>query len=130
MDESTEQIINTINNLSYDKKKEIYSRTFSLGIINNRKNNSVDDEMILFSLVSLTYMKLKEKNPYTKPIDILLKIMKPNLEDKHFRNTLESLSILIEDLCYGCNTASSCGLKNSNEIINKIKELLTEWTPF
>ena len=43
---------------------------------------------------------------------------------------LENLSILIEDFSYDCTEIDSCGLKTSQEIVNKIKEILNTWIPF
>lgn len=110
---------------SFSRKEKVlfYSKNFSLGYIDN-----MDDKFILISLVSLTYLKLNKKSPIT-PLEVLLKITKAE-EGTYFYEFLENLAIIVEDFSYGLTTASNCGLKSSEEIINKIKELLSKWIPF
>lgn len=115
-----------IDSLSYQDKKEVYSKTFSTDYIGGEK---LDDKLILISLITLTYFKLREKNPKVTPIEILEKITKEP-KGTHFYKVLENLSIMVEDLSYGHKIANSCGLKTSQEIINKIKELVETWIPF
>lgn len=121
MEEST---IN-LNNLSYNDKKELYDRLFSLGVF-----NEINDRLVLISLVSLTYLKLKEKNPKLTPLELLKSITKQPEDNSFFYNTLEALSIIVEDFTYSKQIPDACGLKTSQEIINKIKEILNSWTPF
>lgn len=115
-----------ISKFSYDEKKLLYDKVFSIGVF----GDNIDDTVILFSLISLTYIKIKVKNPKIKVIDILNQITKNKEKDLYFSQMLETLSILIEDMSYESKSANNCGLKTSNEIINKIKELLYTWTPF
>jgi len=118
----------SLKNLSYEEKKNVYNDLFSLGFFNRSQN--VNDKLILISLVSLTYLKMRQKNPKIKAIDILKSITKQQEDNSSFYNMLEALSIIVEDHSYECNTADNCGLKSSQEIINKIKEILDSWTPF
>jgi hypothetical protein len=120
------ELVNEINSFSYKDKKELYSQLFSTGYMGG---DALDDKLVLVSLISLTYLKLKEKNNAVTPIQILEKITKEPKGTLMYQ-TLEALSILVEDLSYGHKTASSCGLKSSEEIINKIKELINTWIPF
>lgn len=117
-----------INNLTYEEKKNLYMKIFSIG--NFYKTPSLDEKMVLVSLVSLVYIKTKEKKSDIIPLDILVQITKATKDDSAFYNMLESLSILVEDFCYDTKVASSCGLKDSKEIIKKIKEILNSWIPF
>ena len=120
-------ISDEINSLSYEEKLKVYTKCFSIG---NFLSKDVNERLILLSLLSLTYFKLKEKDKNIKPIDVLIKITNGKKDDTFFYQMLESLSILVEDFGYSCNKADSCGLKNSQEIINKIKEILNTWIPF
>ena len=122
-----EQAIQIIDKLDYIEKQRVYSRLFGLGCIGGE---NLDDKLVLISLVAITHLKIKEKNPKITPLEILEKITGEPKGQSFFYKVLENLSILVEDLCYGHNTASSCGLKSSQEIINKIKETLNTWTPF
>lgn len=117
-----------LSNISFEEKKDIYDQLFSLGVLNDAK--SVNDKLILISLVSLTYIKLKEKNPKITPLEILLSITKQKADGSFYYNFLESVAILVEDFSFLCNDADNCGLKSSKEIVNKIKEILDSWTPF
>lgn len=114
-------------NLTYEGRKELYTKTFSFG---NFLTRNVNDKLILISLLSLTYIKMKEKTPSITVIDILKSITKQKADNSGFYNMLESLAIIVEDYCYDCTAADSCGLKTSSEIINKIKEILNQWIPF
>lgn len=114
--------------LSYEDKKKIYTNLFSIG--NFLECRSLNDRLILISLISLVYLKNKEKNDKITVLEILLKITNQKVDNSGFYNMLEGLSILVEDWCYEIKEADSCGLKTSQDIINKIKEILNSWIPF
>lgn len=120
--QSPEQDINV------ESRRKYYMTNFSLGTIGNL--NNVNDKLILLSLLSLTYIKMLEKNPKITVLDILLNITKQKPDNSIFYQMLENLSFIVEDLCYNCKTADSCGLNSSKEIIDKIKEILNTWIPF
>lgn len=117
-----------MDKMDYFEKKEIFEKYYSLGALNGITN--VNDKLILISLVSLTYLKMKEKDSQITPIAILMKIMNQSKDGSAFYQMLEGLGIIVEDLSYSCNTADACGLKTSQEIINKIKDILNTWLPF
>lgn len=108
----------------YVEKSNLYRDNFSLGYL----GKNVNDKLVLVSLVSLVYIKTKAKNKNVKPIDILLKIRGKN-KIPHL-SMLESLSVLVEDFAYDCTEADKCGMKSSDEVVKKIKELLSVWVPF
>jgi hypothetical protein len=116
-----------VQKLSYSEKQAFYQRTFSVGYIGGIKLN---ERLVLISLIAFAYKKLKEKDATTTPLKILLKITGPIETSSAFYQTLESLSILVEDFLYGVEEVDSCGLKNAKEITTKIKELLETWLPF
>ena len=119
--------IHEIDKLEYADKKEAYIKLFTIGTFGS---NNVNDKLILISLISLTYMKMKEKNPDITPLQILLKIVRQKKDKSAFYQFLESLSIIVEDFTYNCDTADPCGLESSQEIINRIKQILDSWMPF
>ena len=112
--------------LTYEQRRDLHVRYFSLGSIGKNLN----DKLILISLLSLTYMKMKVKKPDITLLDILKSITKQAPDNSSFYQMLESLSIVVEDYSYGCSEADSCGLNSSQDIINKIKEILSSWLPF
>jgi len=112
--------------LTYEERRNLYINSFSLGSI----GKSINDKLILISLLSLTYIKMKAKKSDVTVLDILKSITKQTPDDSSFYQMLESLSIIVEDYCYACSEADACGLNSSQEIINKIKEILNSWVPF
>lgn len=115
-------------NLNYDDKSRLFARCFGFGTIESIKLN---DKLILISLIAFAHSKLKIKDPKLTILDLLLQITKITKDrNKNFYTALENLSIFIEDLTYGSNEFDSCGLDNSKDIINKIRELLQSWLPF
>lgn len=127
MKNNTAEIALIINSLEYKDKRDIFEKCFSIG---NFGTQNVNDILILLSLVSLTFLKLKEKDPNVTPLSILTKITNQRQDNSEYYKLLESLSILVEDLTYNCTKADNCGLNNSQEIITKIKEILNTWLPF
>lgn len=119
-------VLESFNSLTYEEKKMFYNRTFSLG----RVGDNLDDLMILLSLTTLTYQQLRKKNPGVTPLSVLKKITSQEEDNSYFYKVLEHLSIISEDLANCYDKVSSCGLKDSSEILTKIKNLLNTWTPF
>ncbi len=112
--------------LTYDQKRDLYIKSFSFGSI----GKNVNDKLILISLLSVTYMKMKVKKPDITVLDILKSITKQAPDNSSFYQLLESLSIVVEDYSYGCIEADTCGVSTSQEIIEKIKQILNQWVPF
>lgn len=120
-------VILQIDNLSYIGKKDVYQKVFSLGNLNS---DDMNDKLVLISLTALTYQKMLEKDSTITPLKILMKITNQQADNSHFYQFLEGLSILVEDFSYGVKKIDPCGMKSSQEIINKIKEILNTWMPF
>lgn len=120
--------ISLLQSLDYTDKKDVYGKVFSLGTLNGI--SSINDKLILISILSLLYLKMREKNPEVTPLRILMQIMKQPKDNSAMYLMLEGLSVVVEDMCYGCTTADACGLKTSQEITSKIKEILDTWLPF
>lgn len=125
--ESAKDIISKINKLSYKDKFDVYQSCFSMGYVCTKDMN---DRLVLISLVSLTYQKMKEKDKSITPLALLLKITGEKDTNSSFYSFLEALSIIVEDISFGIEKIDACGMKTSNEIIKKIKELLNTWIPF
>lgn len=116
------------HDITYEEKKELYNELFSVGTFTEAK--TLNDKLILISLVSYAYLQLKKKDNRVTPLKILVQITGNKADDSFFYAMLEALSILVEDFCYFTDEADSCGLKTSAEIINKIKKILDSWLPF
>jgi hypothetical protein len=121
------EIIETIADLEYKDKSHIFSNLYSFGTLSSA---NVEDKLMLISLVSVVFLNMRKKNSNITPLEILLKITQEKDKKSAFYKSLEVLSLLVEELTYGCTKANTYGFKTSNEIINKIKELLSSWIPF
>lgn len=125
--DSTNNIINTLQNMNYEEKADVYSYIYSLGTFSS---DTVNDKIILVSLISLLYIKMKTKNSKVTPLQIILKITGQKPDNSIYYQMLETLAIIVEEFSFNCKTASPYGLKTSKEIINKINEILSAWIPF
>lgn len=124
---AVELAVDSLDSLEYVDKLAAYNRVFSLGNLNS---DAMNDKLVLISLVALTTQKMKEKDSTITPLKILMKITNQIKDNSAFYQFLEALSILVEDISYGCKTIDPCGMKTSQEIIKKIKEILDTWIPF
>lgn len=120
-------VVTSLEKLEYVDKLNAYQRVFSLGSF---ASSDLSDKLVLFSLIALVTQKMREKDSQETPLRILMKITGQIQDNSSFYQFLEALSIIVEDLMYGTTKFDSCGLKNSQEIINKIKEILNTWVPF
>lgn len=125
--ELVDDVHKTLNNLDYYDKHSVYQKVFSLG---NLASDDMNEKLVLISLVALVTQKMREKDPTNNPLKILMQITGQIKDNSFFYQFLESLSIIVEDFMYGCKKFDPCGLKSSQEIINRIKEILSTWVPF
>lgn len=117
-----------LGELSFEEKQRIYTVVYGFGSI---ASIDITDKLVLISLIGLSVSKLKEKNPEMTTLKFLEALTKKTKkEDEQFYNFLENLAILVDDLSYATEKFDSCGMKSSQEIINKIKEILETWLPF
>lgn len=120
-------IIPVIRNASFDDRRKIFQNTFSTGYLGSIKLN---DRLVLISLISLVYQKLHAQDSLITPLKVILKITGQVEDNSAYFYYLESLAIIVEDFSSGITEIDPCGFKTSQEIINKIKELLNSWLPF
>lgn len=119
-------MLDKLNNLDYKEKSQVYAQLFSTGFL----SSDLNEKLVLISLVSLAWHKLKQNNEQLTPLDILLQLTGETQSNASFYQFLESISIIVVDLSYGCTKFDSCGLTSSQEVLNKIKEILSKWLPF
>jgi len=116
-----------LDKLNYEQKSALHNKVFSLGALFSHELN---DKLILISLVALVTQQMRKKDKNITPLKVLMSITQQKEDNTAFYQFLESLSILVDDLCYGSDKIDPCGFKTSQEIINKIKEILSTWLPF
>lgn len=121
------EINEAISKLSYREKEDLFSTHLSLGTFSS---DTVNDKLVLISLVSILYIKLKEKDSSVTPLKILLKITGQKEDDSGLYQLLETISLLVNEFSYQCKRADTFGLSSSKQIVNKIKEILSAWIPF
>lgn len=115
-----------ISNLEYKEKLLLFKRCFGI----SNFGPDLNDTLILISLVALVTSKMRDKDPEVTPLKVLIKITNVYDRTSAVYQMLENLSILVEDLTYNQIKIDNCGLKTSQEIINKIKTILDQWLPF
>jgi len=125
--EALSSAICTLDKMEYTDKLNVFNRVFSLG---NLDTVDLNEKLVLISLTALVTQKMKEKDATVTPLRVLMKITGQIKDNSSFYQFLESLSIMVEDLSYGCTKIDPCGFTNSQDIINKIKEILNTWLPF
>lgn len=119
--------VSSLEKLEYIDKLNAYQRVFSIGSF---ASDDMNEKLVLLSLVALVTQKMREKDSQETPLKILMKITGQVQDNSVFYQFLEALSIIVEDLMYGTKKIDSCGLTTSQEIINRIKEILNTWLPF
>ena len=122
-----EEIIQIVQSLSLEDRRAIYGKIYSL---DNLSSDDLNEKLVLISLVSLTYQKMREKEPTITVMKILTSITGQIKDNSAYYQFLESLAILVDDFSYGSKKIDACGMKTSAEIINRIKEILNTWMPF
>lgn len=125
--EKNDSIVTDLGHLEYTDKLNVYQRVFSLG---NFSSDELNEKLVLFSLVALVTRQMRQKDSEITPLKILMQITGQIKDNSVFYQFLEALSIIVEDLMYETKKIDSCGLKTSQEIINRIKEILNTWLPF
>ena len=101
--------------------KELYNDNFTLSYL----GEDINTKFALISLISYLQYKLKNKNPNITHYQIIKQIIKDQVPEKF----IIGLSIMCEDLSYGCSEFPTFGLSDK-EIPNKIKEILQKYLPF
>lgn len=121
--------IDVLNNLNYTERLYVYQKKFGLGIFGS---DELNEKLVLISLIALITKKLREKknDPNIPPLTVLQQLTGQRKDNSAFYNYLESLSIVVDDITYGCTKIDSCGVKTTPEILTKIKNILSAWLPF
>lgn len=115
--------IEMMNNLTYEEKKALYGRHFSLGSL----STDISNKLALVSLICfLTNAKQKQEPSYTT-YKMIQAVTKKNPLPIDY---VETLSIICDDYMYMCDTFPTFGLKTVKEMIDKLNEIISTWLPF
>lgn len=110
-----------MSEISYKSLRNLYSEYFSLGHL----NTDINSKFALISLICYITNKLKSKNPDVTYYQVIYKLASTLIREE----TIKGLSIMCEDFSYGCTEFPTFGIKDK-DIPAKIKEILSNWTPF
>lgn len=109
----------------YKELSEVYEEYFSL----NYLSLPINEKFILINLLGLLTVTARKKNNDVKTIDVLNKILSNNLTN-YDTKFLMGLSIVVDDFIVYTTNFDNCGLKSSQEIIDKIISFLNLYLPF
>ena len=98
----------------------------------------LNDKLKLINLVCYVTIRMREKDPKMRPIDVLTSITGLNIIDPtdnvkeqiQYAIYLKGLSILCDDLLYNVVIVDHLGYSSSDEIVQEILRLINQWMPF
>ena len=116
--------MNNLENISFDKLKQVYSKFFTLGYL----NTNLSDKLACIALTCYITNEVRKKGKNVTCYDVLLKVGGDfsNTEKQTF---LKSLGAICEDLMYGCKTFLDFGIP-PKEMPKQLKNLLDKYCPF
>lgn len=116
--------MNNLENISFDKLKQVYSKFFTLGYL----NTNLSDKLACIALTCYITNEVKKKNKKITCYDILLKI-KSDSGDVEKNTFLKSLGVICDDFMYGCEVFPTFGV-TPKEMPKQLKILLDKYCPF
>lgn len=116
-----------INELTYDERNVLFSRLYFLGTNNNK---SFDEKIELITLISYLTFKLQEKDPTTyHSSKVVLEKILP--EPMQYELLIDHYSCFCDELLSGVKEFKNPGdYKSSKGLIERVKQLVEQWTPF
>lgn len=125
---------NMFKELSYEMKKTLFITAFSSGRMSTGK---FEDKIELIKLLCYLTYEASQREPFTyqSSLQVLEKILNTKInkevESNGFDAYLVGLSILCDDLIYGCDGVpqpENC--TGGNDAGKKIKSLIDQWQAF
>lgn len=129
---TTKNSNNQIEPLDIESKRIFYAHYFSSG---TNFNCSFGTKIEIITLLAFLTQELKKRFPsdYKNSYDAITKFIfkQPITEANGYNDYLIALSIITDDLMWGCNEIEKPEKYNSaNEIRERIKEIINSWMPF
>ena len=125
---------NMFKELTYDMRKYIFLTSFSSGAMTTE---SFSDKIELLHLLCFMSFKMQEKDSFKwdsslKVLEYILdKTIDTSINANGFDNYLVGLSIICDDLMYGCKEIPKPEkYSNGQEVAKKIKSLIDQWCAF
>lgn len=121
-----------LNNMSRDTKNYLYSCYFSS---KTNLNMSLEDKLELYFLICFLTFNLNKRFPdkFKNSQDVLLNYIYDgnSIGDQGMIEYIEGLGIVCDDLLWGVEPKTTPSqYKNSSEVKDRIKELISQWLPF
>lgn len=107
--------------LLYSEMDKLYKKYFSLGHL----NTDINTKFALISLICYVTEKLKAKKPDITYYQVIYKLSQGVISEEQ----VKVLAIICSDFSYGCTEFPTFGL-NDKDIPEKVREILSNWTPF
>lgn len=128
MNEKTKSVVNQVKELTYEEKKYIFRELCDLGSMTSGK---ISSRFVLIALICLVTDNMKNKDSNISCLKVIQKIIgTDSTPSVHFNQYIECLALVCENFMYACKEFDTFGFKSSDEIVEKIRELLLEWCPF
>lgn len=107
--------------MTYQNLKDIFSSNFSLSTL----GNDFSDRIALISLICHITEQLKSKKPDVTYYQVVYKLANNLITE----DQIKGLAVICEDFGQRCKEFPTFGLDNKS-ILEKIKEILSNWLPF
>ena len=122
----TMQTFQNLENLSFEEKKAVYTKLFSLGA---NTSKSLEEKIELIKLICFFTHTLQKKdsNKYYSS-KVVLEAILP--KDMRYDLFIISYSCICDDLLYQVDNVENPGYENSKKLIERIKQLVDQWIPF
>lgn len=127
---------NPFKEMTYDLRKNIYTTYFTSGCMTT---SSLEDKLDLYVLLCYVTLQFKKQKPleFTNSLKVLEHILKrtidTSIDANGYDNMLVGLSIVCDDLLYGVEEIKrpeKFSNLSGKDLVNQIKSLLEQWTPF
>lgn len=126
---SVEGILSDYKQLSFNDKRLVFNKLFNLGFM----GDSIDNKLILISLIGSFYLKAKEKNPSMTMLEAVKTLVDEEslpTDIKEKEQLIDSLAILTEEFVGNVQKGNTFGIKNAKDLKDKVNEIIKSRVPF
>ncbi len=120
-----------IGDLPFNERGAAYEREFGLGMLGDK----IDNKLILVSLICSFVLAARKKDKNITVLDCVKKLTdyeSLTMDDKvnGIGKYYENLAIICESFLYGVSEGNTFGLKSAADLKAKVKDILSNYTPF
>lgn len=127
----TKYVMQDIGDLPFLERGAAYEREFGLGQLGEK----IDNKLILVSLICSFVLAARKKDPNITVLDCVKKLtdyesLAMNDRVGETGRYYENLAIICDSFLYGVSEGNTFGLKSAADLKAKVKEILSNYTPF